>query len=317
VVVGAAGFIGRAVVSKLMEQGCSVVGVAQPAHAEVLKSMGVEAILSSVEEMDWTSVLRPGDTVHYYAWNSVPGSANDDPARDMCTNVAPLIRLMEAMRRMAGAGRLLFTSSGGTVYGKLKDVPVPESHPLTPLTAYGAAKAAAELYLNFYRQLYGLDCRIARLSNPYGPGQNIAKGQGAVTIFMDRILRNQPLHVWGDGETIRDYIHIDDAVRGLLAVARASSTTATSWIFNLGSGRGLSINALISHLKTISDAKVDVRYDTARKFDVPTSVLDISRARIELDWQPEIDFHTGLRRTFELALAHHSSARAASPRAVP
>lgn len=131
---------------------------------------------------------------------------------------------------------------------------------------------------------------------------------------MDRIIRNQPLYVWGDGETIRDYIHIDDVVSGLLAIAQASRSAAASWIFNLGSGRGLSINALISHLKTISDAKLDVRYDTARKFDVPTSVLDISRARIELDWHPEIDFHTGLRRTFELALAQHYSASHPSSR---
>lgn len=314
-VVGAAGFIGRAVMLNLIEQGCSVVAIAQPAHADILKSMRVEAVLSSVEEADWASILRSGDIVHYYAWNSVPGSANDDPVRDMSTNVAPLIRLLEAMRRMEKPGTLLFTSSGGTVYGKLKDVPVPESHPLAPVTAYGAAKAAAELYLNFYRQLYGLDCRIARLANPYGPGQNIAKGQGAVSIFMDRILRSQPLHVWGDGEAIRDYIHIDDAVRGLLAIARAS-TTATSWIFNLGSGRGLSVNALISHLRSISDLKVDVRYDSARKFDVPTSVLDISRARIELDWQPEIDFHTGLRRTFELALTQYSAASHVLPKTI-
>lgn len=310
VVIGAAGFIGRAVVNKLIEQGDSVVAVAHTMHADSLSTTGAEVVLSSAGLADWQAILRPSDIVHYYAWSSVPGSADDDPGPDLNGNVAPLIRLLEAMRRMKSPGILLFSSSGGTVYGKLKDVPAPESHPLAPITAYGAGKAAAELYLNFYRQLYGVDCRIARLANPYGPGQNIAKGQGAVSIFLDRIRRKQPIKVWGNGETIRDYIYIDDAVRGLLAVANrdAASTSST---FNLGSGHGLSLNALISHLQTLVGWKLDVRYEAARNFDVPTSVLDISLARIELGWQPEVEFHVGIRRTFECAFTQRMEADAA------
>lgn len=297
VVVGAAGFIGQAIVRRLLFEGFPVVSVGQPAHADILKNTGAKVVLSSVENVDWTSFLCPGDVVHYYAWNSVPGSANNDPAQDLNTNVAPLIRLLEVLRRMENPGILLFTSSGGTVYGKLKDVPVSESHALAPLTAYGAAKATAEFYLNFYRQLYGVDCRIARLANPYGLGQNISKGQGAVSIFIDRIINTKAIHVWGDGETIRDYLHIDDVVCGLLAIARADPVK-NSCVFNLGSGHGLSINALIFQLSQLTGRKVEVIYDPARKFDVPVSVLDISRAREELGWHPQVDLSTGLSRMF-------------------
>lgn len=300
-VVGAAGFIGQAVVNGLLAQGCRVLAIALPAQAAVMQAVQAEVMLADAQSADWATVLRPGDVVHYYAWSWVPASANADPAHDMTTNIAPLIRLLEAARRVDVPPTILFSSSGGTVYGKLQEIPVPESHALAPLTAYGAAKAAAELYLNFYRQLYGLDCRIARLANPYGPGQGIAKGQGAVGIFMDLMMRRQPLHVWGDGETTRDYIYIDDAVRGLLSIANAEFPTSST--FNLGSGHALSLNALIAHLQSFVDWKVEVKHEPPRGFDVPISVLDISRARIELNWSPRIAVQFGLRRTFESLLA--------------
>ena len=103
------------------------------------------------------------------------------------------------------------------MYGKLRHVPVREDHPLAPLTAYGASKAAVELYLNHYRAVYGLDCRVARLANPYGAGQDLARGQGAATTFLHRALTGRAIDIWGDGEVVRDYIHISDAAAGLVA----------------------------------------------------------------------------------------------------
>jgi len=302
IIVGGTGFLGRSVARRLLKNGNKVLIVARSPSEDSVLINGAHIIHACAEEVEWDAVLEPKDVIHYYAWNSVPGSANWDPAEDMRTNVAPLIRLLEAVRKIGLDCKIIFSSSGGTVYGKLKDVPVPESHPLSPITAYGAGKAAAELYLNFYRQLYGLDCRIARLANPYGPGQNISKGQGAVSIFLDRILRKESIKIWGDGETIRDYIFIDDAVNGLLAITEIENPSLT-WIFNIGSGHGTSLNALITHLQQLVDWQLKVDYLPGRGFDVPTSVLDISRARAELDWHPHIDLGVGLKRTFDLAVS--------------
>ncbi|CAN7353588.1 NAD-dependent epimerase/dehydratase family protein [Variovorax paradoxus] len=299
IIVGGTGFLGRSVARRLLKNGNEVLIVARAPAGDSVLMDGARVVHACSEEVKWDSILEPHDVIHYYAWNSVPGTANGDPAEDMRTNVAPLIRLLEAMRKIGPTCRIIFTSSGGTVYGNPKDIPVPESHPLSPITAYGAGKAAAELYLNFYRQLYGLDCRIARLANPYGPGQNIAKGQGAISIFLDRIFQKEPIKIWGDGETVRDYIFIDDAVNGLLAVAE-TECTPSNWTFNIGSGHGTSLNILIAHLQELVDWQLEVDYLPGRGFDVPISVLDISRARTELDWQPHVGLSVGLKRTFDV-----------------
>lgn len=247
--------------------------------------------------MNLSSVPWLSDVVHYYAWNSVLGSATNDAAQDLNTNVAPLIRLLEVMRRMEKPRILLFTSSGGTVNGKLKDVSVSESHALAPLTAHGAAETTAEFYLNFYRQLYDVDCRISRLANHYSFGQKISIGKDAVSIFIARIVNAQAIYMWGDGETIRDCLHMDDVVCGLSGVARAEPGKS-SCAFNLRSDHRLSINVLISQLSQLTGRKVELVHDPARKFDVPARVPDTSRAREELGRHRQVDISTGLNLTF-------------------
>src|SRR5208282_4095080 len=186
---------------------------------------------------DWDSLLRGAGVVHHYAWGSVPGTAND-PSEDFTTNVQPTLRLLEALRQVAvrrEAPSLIFPSSGGTVYGKVRNVPTREDHPLAPINVYGAGKASAELYLGVYRAIHGLDCRVARLSNPFGAGQDLSRGQGAATTFVYQALSDQPIHIWGDGEVVRDYIHVSDAAAGLVALACAPRNDRC-WIFNMGSG---------------------------------------------------------------------------------
>jgi UDP-glucose 4-epimerase len=245
----------------------------------------------------WDEVIEDATVIHHYAWASIPASANENPALDLDANVMPTLGLLEAMRRKGkNAPVLLFSSSGGTVYGRLRRAPVDEDHPLNPITAYGAGKAAAEMYINIYRHLYGLDCRIARLANPFGAGQDLSKGLGAVTTFLHRALTNQQIVIWGDGEVVRDYIHIADAASGLatLAVAPASGG---SWLFNIGSGQGVSLNAIVTELEAHLGRRLDVRREPGRAFDVPVSVLDIARMRETLGWAPRLSFSEGIART--------------------
>jgi UDP-glucose 4-epimerase len=247
--------------------------------------------------------------VHHYAWSSIPETANTDPVGDLHTNVQSTLLLLEAMRRRGG-GRLVFTSSGGTVYGRIKSLPVGEEHALAPISLYGAAKVAVEQYLGVYRYTHGIDCRIARLSNPFGIGQRVERNQGAATIFMHRALAGEPIRIYGDGETVRDYIHVSDVVTGLLAVSSAQLGPDSPFVYNLASGRGTSLNGIVAALVRCLGRKIAVEHLPGRGYDVPISVLNVERAWRELNWAPRLSFADGL----QLVLNDYvSGARIVSP----
>jgi len=219
-ILGGGGFIGRHVALLLVRAGHRVTIATRAVPVFEFPAEAVDYIeLMEVElaSADWDALVAQADVVHHYAWSSTPASANANPAGDMLVNIGPTLGLLDAMRRRGG-GRLVFPSSGGTVYGILKAVPVHEDTPLEPITAYGAGKATAEVYLNLYRRLYGLDCRIARISNAYGPGQDPTRGLGAVSTFIHRALDQREIIIWGDGEIVRDYIHVSDVASALVTL---------------------------------------------------------------------------------------------------
>ena len=203
--------------------------------------------------------------------------------------------MLEALRRK-GKGRIVFASSGGSVYGPLRHLPVTEDHPLCPVTAYGASKAAAEMYLSLYRGLHDVDCRIARIANPFGAGQDVRRGQGAATRFLSYALSNQPIVIWGDGEVVRDYLHISDVAPALVSLATLPALS-NSYIFNIGSGRGLSLNNILNEMEKEFHRKLDVQYTPGRPFDVPVSILDITLAQKVLNWTPRLSFRDAMRLT--------------------
>ena len=300
-ILGGCGFIGRHVAILLARQGHDVIladRAPSPAAFPADVSGRISWRLLSLADAVWDELIDGVSVVHHYAWASIPATANADPSADLDGNVKPTLALLDAMqRRGASAPRLVFTSSGGTVYGRLNQVPVQESHPLNPLNAYGAGKAAAELYISAYRNQNGLDCRIARLSNPYGAGQNLARGQGAVTTFLYRALNHEPISIWGDGEAVRDYIHVADAAAGLVTLACTPDAPGAAHIFNIGSGQGVSLNGIINELEAELGRTLDVRREPARPYDVPVSVLDVSLVRDTLEWVPRLSFVEGIKRT--------------------
>jgi UDP-glucose 4-epimerase len=292
-VTGGTGFLGQALVARLKADG-QITRVA----CSLLRNSGsfVPCNLDATVEA-WRAAAEGCAGVFHLGWATVPSTANANPLADLETNVVGTVRLLEALRYLPNIP-ITFASSGGTVYGEPQTLPLPEHHPLRPKTAYGVSKTAAEHYALLYRRLWGVDARIVRLSNPFGPGQNIRGQLGAASIFAARALAGERIEIWGDGSTIRDYIYVDDAISGLLATMSAPTDCfgGLDPVVNIGSGRGVSLRELISLLKQILDKPIEVSYKPAREFDVRANVLDITRARSLLGWSPQISLEEGLSR---------------------
>lgn len=247
------------------------------------------------DSLDVDAALAGCDTVIHLASTSTPANADRDIAADAQANVLASLRLFDRCVA-AGVKRVLFVSSGGTVYGIPAVTPTPESAPTLPITAYGVAKLAIEKYLEVYRRQRGLDYRVLRISNVYGPFQTAEKQQGVVAAFLSKALRGEPLEIWGDGQVVRDYVYVDDVAEAVLA---AMEHRGESRVFNIGSGAGLSLNEVIAAIEALLGRNLEKRYRTGRPVDVPVNVLDCGLAGRELNWSAHTIFRDGLRFTAE------------------
>jgi UDP-glucose 4-epimerase len=295
-VLGGSGFIGSHLVDRLLEKGqpTRIYGRGPnefhtvPAGAEFVEGdLGNHGLIrEAVEGME---------VVYHFVSTTLPKTSNDDPIYDVRSNLVDTVQLLEVCVE-AGVRKVVFSSSGGTVYGVPKTVPISEDHPTDPISSYGIVKLAIEKYLSLFHHLHGLDYTVLRISNPYGPYQNPASQQGAVSVFLQRIYAEQPITIWGDGSVVRDYLYVSDLVDALEAV---SSGETEDKIFNVGSGRGVSLNELIDLMTSVVGERPRVEYLPSRSLDVPASVLDVSRARRGLGWRPETDFEKGIARTWD------------------
>ena len=239
------------------------------------------------------------DTVFHLINASTPANANVDKMADLRWNVLSTLHLLEACRS-GPPKRVIFISSGGTVYGIPKTIPTDEEAPCWPITSYGISKLAVERYLHLYEYMHGLDYRILRVSNPFGPYQVAEKNQGVVGAFAKRIVAGQPLEIWGDGSVTRDYVYIDDVVA---ALELAAMHEGPDRVFNIGSGVGRRLDDVVEALQTIEGRPLAVERREGRRVDIPASALDISRAKRSLGWSPKVEFAEGLRQTLDWARA--------------
>ncbi len=304
-ILGGTGFIGRHVALALARAGISVTitGRNRPGYAfpiELSNRITFRAL--DIAAPDWDALIAGADVVHHYLWTSIPGREAANPADGLMANVGATLGLLEALKRR-GRGRLVFLSSGGTVYGKLHRIPADEEHPIAPITAYGADKAVAELYLRHYQTLCDLDIRIARVANVYGAGQDPARGLGAVTTFIEHALAGRKISIYGDGSVIRDYIHISDVASVMATLGSIAAPKDVT--FNIGSGAGTSLNDIVTILEAHLARPLDVQRTQARSFDVPVSVLAITRAQTQLNWSPRLSVLAGTARTIEDLSAGH------------
>jgi len=293
VVLGGGGFIGLNLCRRLVDSGYRVrvfdrhclfpeeLSGAEWYQGDFLDAAGLEA------------AIGPSDIVFHLVHTTIPQSANIDMVGDVEKNLIPSLSLLEVCRKVRAA-RIVFVSSGGTVYGCPQDIPTPETAPTNPITAYGISKLAIEKYLALYEHLHGVEFRVLRVANPYGPFQIAHKNQGIVAAILSRALSNRRMEIWGDGSIIRDFVFIEDLTEALVAAALDRSDQR---IFNIGSSRGLSVRDVIAAIEHQLDLKLDIDWEPGRTVDVPVSIMSVDRARTYLGWEPKTQFETGLQKT--------------------
>lgn len=293
VVVGGNGFIGSNFVAAAVDCGHEVTVVGHTptprlAHGRPFQFLGggLDALAGNQD------LLARADRICHFATMVTPASSNADPIADITGNLAPTVRLLEAMRHN-GNRRILFLSSGGAVYGHPHYVPLDEAHPLNPLSSYGVVKSTIEQYLRLYEANYGFAATIIRPANPYGPGQTSIGQLGVVSTFLHLAQTGGTATLWGDGSVVRDFIYVSDVVALLLAAVQSDKTGT----FNCGAGTGTSLLELIGIVEQITGSALAREFRPARAFDPPEVVLDISRAQKAFNWSPLVSLEQGILAT--------------------
>jgi UDP-glucose 4-epimerase len=240
------------------------------------------------------------DVVNHHAAQIDVRVSVSDPLLDARVNVLGLLNLTEGALEV-GSRRFIFISSGGVIYGEPTLIPTPETAPKHPLSPYGVTKLTGELYLNYYRQVRGLEYVALRYGNVYGPRQDPHGEAGVVAIFSDRLLDGSPLTIFGDGEQTRDYVFVHDVVAANMRVSDMELDAVKemdSVAFNVGTGTGTSVLELADILEGVAGTSPGRDHRPARPGELLRSALDTSRLR-SLGWSPERTLAEGLRETFE------------------
>lgn len=237
--------------------------------------------------------IAPETIYHLAAQISVPMSG-EEPIADANTNIIGTLNLLESARRLHQMPKFVLVSTGGAIYGDIGDAPsASEDLPCNPISPYGASKLAAESYMGVYRNLCGLRHTIIRPGNVYGPRQTPRGGAGVVAIFAKAMLANEPITIFGDGSTARDYIYVDDIVRAILAASSSDHVGP----FNISSGIPTTVSQVFHALRQRIGYEIQPQYADERATDVPGIVLDIGRAKEQLGWTPTTSFEDGIAMT--------------------
>ncbi len=293
-VLGGSGFIGSHIVDTLLAAGHKVRVYDRAPERFRATPDAVEFMPGEFGDTEMLAEALNGiDLVLHLVSTTVPSTSNLYPVADIKGNLINTVRLLELMRT-AGVRRILYLSSGGTVYGTPEIDPVPEGHPLRPISSYGIVKVAVENYLRMEHQLHGLSYTVVRASNPYGPRQGHVGVQGVIGTYLWSLARGNPIQLWGDGKIVRDFIYVGDLAQLCLMAVEAG----ISGNFNAGCGQGHSIAEIIAEIGRVTGQTLNPVRKPGRGFDVPRVVLDIGKIQAATGWKPETPLNEGLAETW-------------------
>ncbi len=288
IVTGGAGFIGSHLVDALVLRGDEVTVVDD-------FSTGRREHLNSEAALIEHDIRKPfplgADVVFHLAAQADVGTSVERPLFDAEVNVLGTLNMLEAAR--AGGAAVVFASTGGAIYGDVQ-APAAEDAPLRPVSPYGMAKLAAEGYVAGWRRVHGLRSVVLRFANVYGPRQSASLEGGVIAIFLERLAAGEETMIFGDGEQTRDFVHVGDVVRSLIAAAERDDG-----LFNVGTGVETTVNRLHELCREASGIDAPPRHGPPRLGDARRSVLDVDRAERELGWRPEVALADGLRLTWD------------------
>ncbi len=294
-VLGGSGFLGSHIVDKFLAEKHDVtVYDLYPERFRrspkgikfVTGDFGNVGALDELIATGWEAVIHCVST-------TTPKSSNESPEFDIHSNVIGTLNLLDICVRHQ-IGKMVFLSSGGTVYGDIGDLElVDELHSVRPMCSYGVSKLSIEHYLDVYKHLRGLEYVALRLSNPYGERQSPLRALGALTVFLHRTLKHQPVEVWGDGSVTRDFIYVGDVANAVYL----ATVNPISGVFNVGTGTGLSLRDILSHISAVVGFEPVVHWLPSRSFDVPRIVLDARKLKLATSWNNVTSIQDGVEIT--------------------
>lgn len=294
-VLGANGFIGKNLCVQLIKK--YDVRAFDRYFGDELSEIGVTDIVEGdfLTKADFSDLLDGIDTVYHLISTTLPKAGTEHLIdEELHNNVMPTIRLLESMKKM-GTKRIIFASSGGTIYGDYVNHPNMETDRPKPKCTYALQKQIIEDCLNFYHISSNMDVRVARISNPYGIGQSITRMQGVIPIFINHLLQNNSITVFG-ADNRRDYIYMDDVTNALIKLGEYEGTVNT---FNIASNEVFSLREVISIIEEISGRKFsNIECCEQREFDVNHVILDTEVARRELNWSAQTSINEGIEKLY-------------------
>ena len=289
-ILGANGFIGRGLVERLAEYNVTAYDHRLPEDKGVRNN--VIWVKGDYFKDDFLEITKGKDVIYHLISTTLPSGDTSELPSEIERNVIPTLRLLEAMVRN-GVKKIIFASSAGTVYGSTNHVNSIDTL-FNPECSYGVQKAVQETYIKFYAKKYGFNHIIARISNPYGAGQDPKRKQGVIPIFVRNLYQDKPIDVFGDGEGLRDYIYIDDA---LDALVKMCTYEGKKNVFHVALGMSFSVNYVVHLIETVNGKKFcKINHLPERGFDVRYNILDSFETKKELEWQPKYDLVSGIER---------------------
>ena len=296
------GLIGSHVAMELASRGDEVVVLSRSFNEPLSEAAGRQSAIRLVQgevrrAESLPELLEWAESVFFLAGTSTPALSDQDAVDSITALSEPALFVFDSMRRW-GPERLVLASSGGTVYGRVTELPTSESAPTAPISVHGVNSLATEQYAALYAREHGIAATVLRFSNVYGPGQRPRGGFGVIAAWCEAAARGEPLTLMGDGSVRRDFVHARDAARAAAMTVGAGNPVTT---LNVGSGAAVAMRELIDLIGEVAGEPLEVRSEPARPIDVPVTELDTSAMRELTGWSPEVPLRDGVAECLDWA----------------